>query len=343
MKGSHELFRAAFAAILPLLLALSGASDARAQAPPALDIPIECDLATLCSIQNYVDADRSEGATDFACGTLTYDGHKGTDFQVPDIATMRRGIAVLAAAGGIVRNTRDGIPDHGIEGWRKSGAQGKELGNAVAIVHGGGWETLYGHLRRGSVAVNPGDRIAAGQHIGLIGLSGKTEFPHLHLQVQHNGNVVDPFNGETAAGKCGTSTKPLWTPAAQSRLVYRPVVLICGGFAFSEPQRTAILNECPQTTSAAPDANALIVFAEVSGVQTNDRLRLRIVQPDGRPLIEDEVLLENTRSRQFQYVGRKKTVRVWQSGVYTARISLTRRMSDREQALLDVSRKLVIR
>ena len=45
-----------------------------------LGLPIDCTLGDTCYIQNYVDTDPSEEALDFQCGSLTYDGHKGTDF-----------------------------------------------------------------------------------------------------------------------------------------------------------------------------------------------------------------------------------------------------------------------
>lgn len=58
------------------------------------------------------------------------------------------------------------------------------LGNHVVIEveDGGRWVTLA-HLRRGSVTVRPGDRVAAGQPVGQVGNSGNSSEPHVHLQV----------------------------------------------------------------------------------------------------------------------------------------------------------------
>src|SRR3546814_12280892 len=53
------------------------------------------------------------------------------------------------------------------------------LGNAVVLDHGNGWRSYYGHMRRGSIAVKKGDRVQTGQALGLVGMSGLTEFPHL--------------------------------------------------------------------------------------------------------------------------------------------------------------------
>ena len=66
-------------------------------------------------------------------------------------------------------------------------------GNAVVITHADGFDTIYAHLRKGSVAVKKGDSVKRGQRIGSVGLSGLTEFPHLHFEVRFNRSVTDPF------------------------------------------------------------------------------------------------------------------------------------------------------
>ncbi|HEX8782537.1 MAG TPA: M23 family metallopeptidase [Steroidobacteraceae bacterium] len=42
---------------------------------------------------------------------------------------------------------------------------------------------LYGHLKKGSIAVEVGQRVHRGDQVGLIGNSGFTSTPHLHFQV----------------------------------------------------------------------------------------------------------------------------------------------------------------
>ena len=63
-------------------------------------------------------------------------------------------------------------------------------GLAVMIEHGGGWVTLYGHLDRVDVAV--GDRVRAGQRVGLSGNTGLSTAPHLHFEVRRFGRSRDP-------------------------------------------------------------------------------------------------------------------------------------------------------
>lgn len=63
-------------------------------------------------------------------------------------------------------------------------------GQCVTIDHGGGVMTLYGHLSRIDVA--PGQQIARGQSIGLVGSTGRSTGPHLHYEVRINGTAVNP-------------------------------------------------------------------------------------------------------------------------------------------------------
>jgi murein DD-endopeptidase MepM/ murein hydrolase activator NlpD len=60
------------------------------------------------------------------------------------------------------------------------------------IVHDQGWETQYCHLKHGSISVKVGDTVQVGDVLGKIGLSGRTQFPHVHVSVRHNGTRIDP-------------------------------------------------------------------------------------------------------------------------------------------------------
>lgn len=120
---------------------LSAAAAAQEPSPPPLGLPVVCEIGRLCVIQNYFDNDSGPDARDYACGDLTYDGHRGTDFRVPDLAAMANGVPVIAAAAGRVRAIRDGIQDIDAREVDQATIEGREAGNAVVIDHGGGWET----------------------------------------------------------------------------------------------------------------------------------------------------------------------------------------------------------
>ena len=95
--------------------------------------PIACTLGETCHVQNYVDRDPGPGTADVGCGNLTYDGHDGTDFALPNLAAMQAGVQVLAAAPGRVRGIRDGMPDIAISDPAAPPLNGRDCGNGVAI------------------------------------------------------------------------------------------------------------------------------------------------------------------------------------------------------------------
>lgn len=63
-------------------------------------------------------------------------------------------------------------------------------GNYVVVDHGNGYTSLYGHLQKATV--KQGDTISAGQQVGVIGSTGNSSGPHLHLRVHKNGQSIDP-------------------------------------------------------------------------------------------------------------------------------------------------------
>ena len=64
-------------------------------------------------------------------------------------------------------------------------------GNLVMIDHGFGLVSALMHLQR--IDVKAGDRIARGQSIGLIGMTGRATGPHLHWGMTWNGVRIDPL------------------------------------------------------------------------------------------------------------------------------------------------------
>jgi murein DD-endopeptidase MepM/ murein hydrolase activator NlpD len=63
-------------------------------------------------------------------------------------------------------------------------------GNMVEVDHHNGLRTRYGHLSK--ILVKVGQRVTAGQTVGLIGSTGRSTGPHLHYETRVNDTAVDP-------------------------------------------------------------------------------------------------------------------------------------------------------
>lgn len=74
-----------------------------------------------------------------------------------------------------------------ISGWNSGG-----YGNYVIINHGNGLQTVYGHASK--LLVKTGEVVTRGQVIALIGSTGRSTGPHLHLEVRLNGTRKNPIN-----------------------------------------------------------------------------------------------------------------------------------------------------
>lgn len=95
------------------------------------------------------------------------------------------GKPAVAAAGGVVVNTNDGLPDNTppTPPDPASLTPRTGLGNFVAIKVSGGRFLVYCHLQPGSLRVRKGEHVHAGEPIGLVGNSGNSTQPHLHFMV----------------------------------------------------------------------------------------------------------------------------------------------------------------
>jgi len=63
-------------------------------------------------------------------------------------------------------------------------------GNLVVVRLEDGRTVWYAH--QSSVAVAPGQRVNAGELIGYVGSTGNSSGAHLHLELQVQGQAVDP-------------------------------------------------------------------------------------------------------------------------------------------------------
>ncbi|MCD2442679.1 M23 family metallopeptidase [Agromyces sp. SYSU K20354] len=91
--------------------------------------------------------------------------HDGIDFNPGD------GTPVMSIADGVVVLATE---------------NGGGLGVNVEVQHNIGGELItssYAHMQYGSIAVSVGERVTAGQQLGLVGTTGQSTGPHLHLEM----------------------------------------------------------------------------------------------------------------------------------------------------------------
>jgi murein DD-endopeptidase MepM/ murein hydrolase activator NlpD len=313
---------------LRLLLLLAPALGPAAAAADdfQLQAPVNCRNGIDCFVQNYVDVDAGPGARDFTCGPLTYDGHTGTDIRLATRAEMAAGVAVLAVAPGRVIHSRDGMPDIGLGAAGADAADPRACGNGVWLAHADGWLTQYCHMKLGSIAVRRGDAVAAGQKLGEIGLSGRTEFPHLHLNLLHDRKIVDPYSGRTPGSGCGVAgARPLWSAEAAARLGYRQSALLLAGFAAREPDRASVEDGGLNDTALNAGAPMLVFWIEAFGLRQGDVESMRLLAPDGRVLARIAGQpLDGHRAIQFRFVGKRRGAAPWSPGRYVGEYRLRR-------------------
>lgn len=98
----------------------------------------------------------------------TFLNHEGVDLRAPP------GSEVRAIADGRVAET----------------GYGPLTGFFITIDHADGWRSRYLHLNK--IQVHKGEQLKQGRVIALSGATGRATGPHLHLELSHNQQAIDP-------------------------------------------------------------------------------------------------------------------------------------------------------
>jgi murein DD-endopeptidase MepM/ murein hydrolase activator NlpD len=102
--------------------------------------------------------------------------HRGIEQYAVDF-NMAVGTPVHAARGGIIAQV---VEEHDRGCWEDGCGR---YANFIVILHDDGTTGEYYHLSKNGALVKVGDRVSAGQQIGLSGNTGHTTMPHLHFAV----------------------------------------------------------------------------------------------------------------------------------------------------------------
>lgn len=305
--------------VLALIIIFSTGLCIYAQQFFQLQFPVKCTINKDCWLVNYVDDDFSTNWHDYTGGRETYEGHTGTDIAIKDISKMKQGVDVIAAASGIVVTTRDGVPDKNALSQNINQLKKIGCGNRVAIKNSGGFITDYCHMKNGSIKVKKGDFVTTGQTLGQIGMSGLSEMPHLHINVQKDNQFYDPFTGLERYTK--GPKNPLWAPSVLQQLSYKPTIVYNAGVSDEPPKLLDIRNDKYKNYRLNFFSNMIIVWLDMFHVETGDTIDIIVKNQDGATFIQQHVIVAKSNAKKLLYVGKKKPTGGFKKGTYNVQIT----------------------
>lgn len=97
--------------------------------------------------------------------------------------TAHPGIDIVARAGTAVRAAAAGRVIF-------AGLEPEQYGNLVVVDHGEGWHSAYAFLDRATV--RDGERVRAGERVGLVGRTGRATRDELHFELRRDNRPLDP-------------------------------------------------------------------------------------------------------------------------------------------------------
>ncbi len=296
-------------------------------AAPQLGMPLQCEYGKECFIQKYMDLNPSKNIyMDYTCGTLSSENHNGTDFRLRDFTELQKNVPVVAAEAGVIKATRDGMDDITVTNIDVKSLNGMYCGNAVLISHKDHYETQYCHMKKGSIKVQKDMKVDKGDVIGYVGLSGDTEYPHLHFSLRHKEEDVDPFVGDYAPFTgCDKTRYPLWDKATLQKLTYIPTGLLNNWFFTEVPKAYEARNGVYDSITKMNTETTLLVFAtDLFGAQKGDVLHVEIRNPKKEVLIQDNHTFEAAKAQYFHFIGKYRKAEPWMLGQYVGVVTLTR-------------------
>jgi murein DD-endopeptidase MepM/ murein hydrolase activator NlpD len=206
----------------------------------------------------------------FKCGDTwrlaTYAGHDNYDIDMTATSGVTEGRPILASYDGTVAYA----------GWDNGG------GWYVKLNHGGGWQTLYLHMKQ-SPSVSTGQSVKRGQQLGIVGSTGDSSGPHLHYEQLRDGAKTESyFNGQASGIRddshsysvtrtsfnCG-STVSVYGAFADGRLSYTAVSPDTGDRTHGAMVSTATLGFAPKAL-ATLNFNTLLVTSTAGALYRVD-------------------------------------------------------------------------
>lgn len=182
---------AALACALSAALACGDAGDATpAEAPtPAAAAPVPAPSAPPAPPDAFEAEDLAAARPGLRLGWPVESPHITSYFgwrtnPITGVGTkLHRGLDLRGATGDLILNIAPGTVVFA--------GQDLLLGNLVIIDHGLGVTSYYGHMS--DILVHVGLPVDRGVALGLVGNTGRSEAPHLHLTIKLGPVAVDPL------------------------------------------------------------------------------------------------------------------------------------------------------
>ena len=131
--------------------------------------------------------------------------HEGIDYVHDD--SSRERVSVKASSDRVVAYVRSGCPQSTTLGSNTANREcGAGWGNHVVVFHQDHTYTRYAHMKDGEMTVQVGDRVTAGEVLGLMGNSGRSDTRHLHFEL---GEKKDAFESCASAQSYDTVHDPV--------------------------------------------------------------------------------------------------------------------------------------
>ncbi len=272
--------------------------------PGKLLFPLDCELGKSCWVSNLPSHHLQDKQLDFRCGPITYEYNDGTDIAIKDIKQMQEGVSVIAPIKGVVELKRDGVDDINAKGIDRKPLEGKECGNEV-VISNDEMQIQLCHLKNKSIRVNVGDEINAGDVIGEIGLSGLTEYPHLHMSLHDKSDTVvreiDPFYGSQP--DCGLQPKSLWSNPGYMEKHATTGIVYNYGFTFEKVTAERVMSG--DYLGAQPEyPEEFIAFVDIFSVNKGDKLTISILDSDNNLFTKREHEFGKYQARYFLFTSK---------------------------------------
>lgn len=274
-----------------------------------LTIPVGCNLGKDCWISNLPEHSRDgEPGFDYHCNKKSYLGHSGTDFAIRDMKAMKDGVDVISPIDGTIARVRDGVTDISVKKLGVENLNGKDCGNAVAIERGD-YEYLLCHMKEFSLVVHKGQKVKRGQKIGEIGLSGRSEYPHLHITARKkdkNGNWAwfDPFYNK--GNECGADAKSMWLHAdALEKAASKGGLVYNFGFSYNIPTAEQIRKGDFNEIGFARTPNIITCWVDIFSTNPGDKITLRLHDPESDLKLEQSFVIDKYQARYMKFIGKK--------------------------------------